>query len=240
MATFEATYALAVPPVTAAWIVDGNTLKSASDTLVVPGKQVRVANAKLNEQTDTKSVKVRYEVEAITNGSRLRLYNQPSDETYDLSVVVTLATAVGAGSAEEFFEFSGREYRYPQRFYDERDACIQRFIDIGDRYVPYKVVLEPDLWRRVQEVDVPWVQQILRMLGHLHDQGDAPAFRQLAEELTRIVRSASLRPVVVSSEERLPLQPQIVAQEPHLKRAPHVGRSGATMPDKIVVLTAGR
>lgn len=216
VAMFEATYRLAVPPVTATWVVDGQPLRAEGGTLNLLDKKVHIANAKLADKTEKKQVELQYQIEPLVNGSRLRLYNRASDETYDLTVAATLATAIGSGSAEEWVEFMGREYRYPQQFYDERDACIRRMMEIGQRYVRYKVLLEPDLWRRVREPEVLRVQQMIELLGQLHEQGEENAYRQVVGELARAVGTTSIAPIIVSRDERMDMRPQLIEQEPHL------------------------
>jgi hypothetical protein len=210
--TFEITYAEARPPISAAWSVDGRELKYATDTLHFK-KKVSIANAKLVPQYGTRTVDVRYEIEALPNGSRLRLYNRPEDETFDLWVHGTLTTSVGSGSDEDGAVFVGMEYVYPVEFYTQEEACLDRLKQIGHDYVRYKVLLPPDLWKRVPRERVPEVERSLEVLGYLHGEKRQREYQQVLALVARLVGVTSVKPQVVSLEARTRLKPQVGGRE---------------------------
>jgi hypothetical protein len=219
VASFEATYALAAPPLSVTWTVDGIELAGNGGDFTLLNKAVNVANPKLDPQPDSYSVMLTYEIEAVANGSRLRLSNLPVHETFDIAVSAVLTTSVGSGSEVGWVRFNGREYRYPRRFYDEREACLGRFIDIGERYVPYKVLLEPDLWQRLPETIVSQVEQVLYAMAYAHERGEVLAYRELTAHLADLTGTTSLSPLIVSEEEPLNFTPQVVEKEPRSRES---------------------
>ena len=220
VARFEATYALATSELIATWSVDGVPIVGTSGSIPLPGKQVRVANQMLNDLKDVRTVTVRYEIEAIPQGSRLRLFNAPNDETYNVEVSATLSTAVGSGSALAWEKFTGVEYQYPSAFYERREACLQRFIDVGERYVRYKVLLPPDLWLQIPEALLPRVVDLLGILAQLHERGETAAYQEVAVDLSHLTGIPHLSPLIVRADEAGQLAPQLVEREPHLA-VPH-------------------
>lgn len=224
VATFEATFALAVPPVQVSWMVDGIELTSASDTLRLPFRSVKIANPKLEDRRGTRQLDVHYEIQSIPNGSRLRLFNQPDDETYTLSVRASLSTALGSGSQVSQVEFIGVDYQYPDEFYQERSECLRELIDIGRRYVRYKVLLEPDLWQRIPAYLEPRVNQLLALLGQLREQGEELSYKQMVNDLAELIGEAELSPLVFAQDERVVLPPVVVVQERELgEELPRIG-----------------
>jgi hypothetical protein len=215
VATFEASHPLVVPPMSVTWTVDDRALDPAQNSLFLPGKPVKVANAKLDEQNGVRWVVLKYEILPLSNGSRLRLFNRPEDETFNLNIGAALSTNIGMGSAADYVQFNGVEFRYPQNFYDERDRCIENFIDIGHRYVRYKVLLPPELWKRVPEQSVPRVERSLRLLAQLHEQQEIRSFNEVQLQLSNLIGVVDFEPLILSQEERVELPPLVVAQEPH-------------------------
>ncbi len=216
-ATFEATYALAVPPVNVTWTVDDKELDPAQTSVWLPGKAVKIANPKLNDQKGTRWVILKYEIVALPNGSRLRLFNRPEDESFSLDIGATLSTNIGTGSAVDYVQFNGVEYRYPWRFYEERNRCIENLLDIGRRYVRYKALLPPELWKRIPEEVVPRVERSLSLLSQLHEQQELRSFNEVQMQLADLIGVVDFEPLILSQEERLELPPLVVVQEPHLE-----------------------
>lgn len=202
-AVLDATYALARAPITAAWTIDGHALAGTNGSVLLKGKQVHVANAKLANQIEARFVSVRYEIEPLATGSRLHLFNNPEDETYSLDVGVTISTAVGSASDEAFARFTGLEYVYPPAFYDEMQKCIDRFKDIAQRYVRYKVVLPPDLWKRVPESEIERVETLVAALGAMRSENDQRGYAQALAELQRVVGREIGELRAVSRDERV-------------------------------------
>jgi hypothetical protein len=98
-ATFEATYARALPGAIADWSVDGQALTGPSGTVTYP-TSVRIAGAKLTHTPQTRSVTLAYEIAPIPGGSRLTLENDPDDETFAVHVQAELHDRVARGSAD--------------------------------------------------------------------------------------------------------------------------------------------
>ena len=192
VATFEATYALAVPPITSAWTIDDQVLANPGGTITL-FKEVKVANAALDDVKSGRMISMRYEIEPLPTGSRLRLFNAPDDESYSVDVTASLTTDLGAGSAEDTAKFEGIKYAYSQEFYDKRNACITNFGRIADRYLRYKVLLPPDLWKKkVPEDRFVEIQQFVDALSYLRSRDDERPYLQALSvlgELTGIVPS---------------------------------------------------
>ncbi|WP_405358664.1 hypothetical protein OG535_00680 [Kitasatospora sp. NBC_00085] len=203
-AVVEASYPPADVPVTVAWTVDGTRLKGPSGQLLL-SKQVQVANPRLDTQEDIRPVVVSYTIELLPAGARLRLANRPADETFELDVHATVSTSFGEAGDQAWVEFRGREYRYPPEFDRTRDSCLQNFIDIGRRFSKYKVLLPPDLWRRVRPDRVDQVQRLTDVLAYLHTERDEAAYRQAVGELATLVNDASVRPAPVELDSVAPV-----------------------------------
>src|SRR5262249_33825597 len=147
-----------------------------------------------------RTVTVKYEIEPLLNGSRLRLFNKPSDEVFELHISSVMTTTVGTGSQEEWAQFSGLEYRYSNRFYDARAACIRESVPKPRQIMPDKIVLDPILWTRIPEPLVPNVEQQLDLLAHLHSQGQSLAYREALSDLARLIGTPSLTPKILSKK----------------------------------------
>lgn len=224
VATFEASYALAVPPITSTWRIDGIVLANAAGRVTLHNKPVRIANAKLDNVSGNRNVELRYEVLPISTGSRLRLFSRADDETFRVEVVATLATDLGSGDVGDTVTFEGIEYKYPDQFYIERDACIVQ--SIRDRTPQYKALLSPDAWRRVPEERFVEVQQLLDTLSYLRSQPGERQYQQALSVLESIVGMASSQVETVALDEGIELPRQ--ADQPELL-APQMSRFGAFM-----------
>jgi Metallo-peptidase family M12B Reprolysin-like len=186
VATFEASYGLAVPPVTGVWTVDGVTLIEPDETISL-SKKVQVANPKLDTVEDTRNVTIHCQVVSLPTGSRLRLTNVPAHESYDLEVKVTLYTVVGSATEQFWGEFNGIEYDYGLDFKQARASCLANLSDVGSRYATYEVLLEPDLWKRIPEFKHEEVVNYLNVLGHLRSQEDQTAYHLGLAELPTLL-----------------------------------------------------
>ena len=93
------------------------------------------------------------------------------------------------------------EYVYPPEFYRQRDACYQHFIDVGQRYLRYKVVPFPQLWDQVDPLRQNEVASWLDALADRQDRGEAQLYQQGAEALARELGVADLGLQVLSVEE---------------------------------------
>jgi hypothetical protein len=212
VATFEATYALARPPVAAAWSVDDVALAPPSGNVTL-SKTVEVANAKLAPQKANRTISLRYEIEMLPNGSRLRLFNRPQDESFGVFVQGTISTTVGAGTADDWVRFVGREYRYPQELYDQQKDCWDRLRDINRRYVRYKVVIKPHVWDSIPVERHAQVEQLLEALGYLRSLPDQSQYRQGVTELRQLTGIATLQPSVISLTRQIELNSQMREHE---------------------------
>jgi hypothetical protein len=223
VATFDATYALATGPITAIWSIDGQVLPASRGDVWLAAKHVRVANAKLLLQSGTQSVQMRYEIEPVALGSRLRLFNRSMDEKYEIDVGATLTTRAGSGSGESWVQFKGIEYLYPQAFYERRDACLERFRDLNERFAKSKVLLPHELWKRVPEQLTEPVEQILVELARLHDRGEAAAYDAVVESLSALIGVGDMTLSIVDRAARTELVHQISAREPEAPPTRHRG-----------------
>ena len=135
----EATYELVAPGMMAQWTIEGVALppppplRPARAPSPSPS---RVADPKFQTVHESRVISLTYDIEPLPNGSRLKLRNRPEDESFKLRIEVTLSNSVGSGSAISWVDFKGTEYVYEPAFYEQRDACFQRFIDVGKRYRP--------------------------------------------------------------------------------------------------------
>jgi hypothetical protein len=216
VATLEATYGLAKPPFQAIWSVDDEPLAGPSGVAAL-SKSVRVANPKLVPQTATRTISLRYEIEALPTGSRLRLYNQPQDESYGLRVGVELKASAGSGSAVGFVNFVGREFTYPQPFYDDRDACLGRFIDVNKRYLRFKLVLKPGWWQQIPAARRANVERVLEFLACARSVGEERHYGLGLEELRYLTGVPDMEPTLISLSDHVALVPQICNYSPPTK-----------------------
>jgi hypothetical protein len=203
-AVIEATYELNVPGMQAQWTIEGVALPetatalSGTQTLTV---NVTVADPKFQAVHQSKVISLDFDIEPLPNGSRLKLRNRPQDETFKLRIEVTLSNPAGSGSAISWLDFKGLEYVYPPEFYRQRDACYQHFIDVGRRYLRYKVVPFPQLWDQVDPLRQNEVASWLDALADRQDRGEAQLYQQGAEALARELGVADLGLQVLSVEE---------------------------------------
>jgi len=186
-ATFACTYARAVAPIRASWFVNGKPIANGSGTIVLHQTAVKLANAKLHDQTAVRDVELRYEVAPLPTGSELHLYNRPQDETFSVDVACTLSTEVGAGDASASARFDGIKFAYPQEFYDKRNRCMYH---VADRVSQYKVALSADGWRRVPEERFDQVDRLLDKLALA--VGDARQYEKVASALKEELAVATL------------------------------------------------
>jgi hypothetical protein len=217
-AVFEVTYALARGAVTVNWSAEGQSIPNASGTLTFWGKQVEIPNALLGKTVTTKAVRVEYTVEPIPLGSRLVLKNRPVDATFDVHVNAVLTTAVGSGSADDWMEFVGQEYVYPQEFIERREACIEHFRQMSNRYRRYKILFPPDLWRRVPEEQIERVNELLQVMAKAYEAESRGVYDAVLGQLSRLTGIAGIEPIVVSRAEPMKLHPQMSEREPEVKR----------------------
>lgn len=202
-AVVDATYELGAPGMLAQWTVEGialpPTATPASDTLGA-SVIVEVANPRLDPAHEERVISLEYDIEPLPKGSRLRLRNRPRDESFKLRVEATISNAVASGSARTWVRFSGREYVYEPAFYRQRDACFQRFFDVGERYVPTRVVPFPQLWDRVDPVRHDRVAQWLTALAYHWERGEMELYEQGARALAGEVGVPDLGLQVMSAD----------------------------------------
>lgn len=186
VATFDATYPLAVQPIYASWSANGEPLTGTTGTISLI-TTVKVATADLADLFDTRFVSIRYEIERLPTGSRLRLFNQPVNESYSVDVAVTLRTDIGSAVAETSVKFVGIRYAYPHELYEERSACLASLV--RKRIPQYKVLIPPGSWQKNPEERFVEVEGLLNTLAVLYDHPDRQAFLQtlvLLHDLTGV------------------------------------------------------
>jgi hypothetical protein len=202
-AIVEATYELGTPAMMAQWTVEGIALQPTatpvSDTISA-SVTVEVANPKLQSVHQSRDVTLEYDIEPLPKGSRLKLRNRPQDESFKLRVEATISNAFATGSARTWVHFSGREYVYEPAFYKQRDACFKRFINIGERYIPTKVVPFPQLWDQIDPVRYDEVAQWLHALAYRWERGEVEQYEQGVQALTAELGVPDLGLQVMSAE----------------------------------------
>jgi hypothetical protein len=203
-AVIEATYTLGAPGMLAQWTIEGIMLphtaapSSGTRTLTVT---VSVAHPKFRTVHESRVISLEYDIEPLANGSRLKLRNRFEDESFKLRIEVTLSNSVGSGSAVTWVDFMGQEYVYERAFYEQRDACFQRFIDVGKRYRPYKVVPFPQLWEQVDPLRHDEVATWLDALADHWERGEMQLYEQGTQALARELGVPELGLRVLSAEE---------------------------------------
>jgi hypothetical protein len=202
-AVIEATYELGAPGMMAQWTVEGfpllPTATPVSDKLSLT-VTVEVANPKLQSVHESRVISLEYDIEPLPTGSRLKLRNRPEDESFKLRVEATISNAFASGSALTWVDFSGQKYVYEPAFYRQRDACFQRFIDVGERYVPTKVVPFPQLWEQVDPVRHNQVAQWLNALAYRWERGEVELYEQGAQALAAELGVPDLGLQVISAD----------------------------------------
>lgn len=203
-AVIEATYELGIPGMLAQWTIEGIALpptaapSSGTRTLTVT---VSVAHPKFQTVHESRVISLEYDIEPLPNGSRLKLRNRPDDESFKLRVEATLSNSVGSGSAVTWVDFIGQEYVYEREFYQQRDACFQRFIDVGKRYRRYRVVPFPQFWEQVDPLRHDEVAAWLDTLADHRERGEVQLYEQGARALARELGVPDLGLRVLSAEE---------------------------------------
>jgi hypothetical protein len=203
-ATIDATYEFGAPGMLAQWTVEEvellPTATPVSDTLNLT-HTIAVADPRLQSTHVTRLISLEYDIEPLPNGSRLRLRNLPEDESFKLRVEVRLSNAAVTGSALTWVTFKGREYVYEPEFYRQRDACFQRFIDVGERYLPTRVVPFPQLWDRIDPLQHDRLTKWLNALAHHWERGEVELYEQGATALAHELGVPDLGLRIVSADE---------------------------------------
>jgi hypothetical protein len=199
-AVIEATYELGAPGIQAVWTVQGRPLP-ATGPLKLSAFTVTVADPKFQNAQQSKNIELDFNVEPLPNGSRLKLRNRPQDETFKLRVDVTLSNTIGSGSEVTWVYFKGREYVYERRFYEQRDACIGRFIDIGKKYRPVKVVPFPQLKDQIDPVLHERLDGWLEALADTWERGEMEVYEQGVRALSQEIGVPDLGLRVLSVQE---------------------------------------
>ena len=184
--TFEARCDSVAPPVTATWTVEGQAITLPTQIVWV-SKQVQVTNAKLNTSLQMELVKLVCTVESVPNGSRLRVRNDPTDETFHFSASVQLNASIGSAVEDFYGKFVGMVYDYGPEFEERREQCWKRFADVSSRYAKSKIVLPPDLWKRIPLREVERVQRYLDVLAFHHSGEDRELFEKALADLPELL-----------------------------------------------------
>jgi reprolysin-like metallo-peptidase family M12B len=203
-AVIDATYELGAPGMRAQWFIEGSPLPPTAAPLsgvLNIGDTVSVADPKFQTIHESRMISLEYDIEPLPNGSRLKLRNRPQDESFKLRIEVTLSNSVGSGSAITWVDFTGQEYVYEPAFYEHRDACFQRFIDVGKRYRPYKVVIFPQLWEQIGPLRQARVSAWLDALADHWERGEVQVYEQGAQALARELGVPDLGLRILSVEE---------------------------------------
>ena len=196
MATFEVSYALAVPPISSEWTVEGVALTQNNQTIFIR-KQVRVANAKLDAISTNLNVTIHCQIDPLPMGSMLRLTNVPTDESYDVAVSVTLQTAVGSATEKFLEEFKGIEYDYGQEFNRARMSCLADLSHVGRRYPTYEVLVDPDLWGKIPKSRHEEIERFVELVSHLRSHENQTDYTLGVAELPRLLGISSVELRVV-------------------------------------------
>ena len=212
---FECTYNGVRPPINVAWTVDEVALTGNFGTLALY-KNVKIAQPKLNSIPAKRIISLNYQIEMLATGSRLRLFNRPADGSYTLDIVANAVSSAGSGSAHSWVEFKGMEYVYPDEFNRLRKRCIDNLINIGKRYVRYKVVLPPDFWKRVPVELHEEIENSLRAMSHFISEENHSAHKLLAAHISNLTGEQDLRLQTISLDEKAHIVPQVGSREPQL------------------------
>lgn len=187
-AVLDATYELGGPGMSAQWSVEGMPLPLTAAPLsgvLNLAISVNVADPKFKQTVENRTISLEYNIEPLPNGSRLKLRNRPQDESFKLRIEVSLSNSVGSGSAITWIRFTGIEYVYEPAFYERRDACLKRFIDIGKRYRRYKVVIFPQLWEQIDRLGETRVSAWLEALADHWERSEVQLYEQGAQALAQ-------------------------------------------------------
>lgn len=203
-AVIEVTYEFGAPGMLAQWSIEGVALPPTavplSDDLAL-SVTVRLADPKFEKIHKSRLISVDYNIEPLLNGSRLKIRNRPANESFRLRIEVTLSNSIGSGSADTWVDFTGHEYVYEPGFHEQRNACLKRFIDVGKRYRPYKVVTFPQLLQKVNPVRQAEVSDWLDALAEYWELGEMHLYEQGAQVLAQQLGVADLELQVLSVED---------------------------------------
>ena len=215
VATFDLTYNDSIP-FHLLWDIEGQYVTGASGTVNVT-TQVRVVSPRFEDKLEMRTVTLRYEIQPKPNGGILRLFNRPQDGTFTVAVGCEFGTSVGSAQNAGWANFKGIEYVYRPQFYEERDRCLDHIRGVIDRYKRYKVLMEPDLWKRVH----PRVQQIAqKYLDVLTVVGQRDGRRQYNRVLNMMAQTLGLASVPVLRVSRSTVRRVQAIECPALSQAP--------------------
>jgi hypothetical protein len=201
-AVIDAVYELGAPGMRAQWSIEGSPLSPTAVPLSVNIViTVSVADPKFQTIHESRVISLEYNIEPLPNGSRLKLRNQPKDESFKLRIEIVLSNSVGSGSEITWVDFTGQEYVYEPAFYENRDACFKLFIDVGERYRPYKVVIFPQLWEQIDPLRQERVSAWLNTLADHWERDQVQLYEQGAQALARELGVPDLGLRILSIEE---------------------------------------
>ena len=146
------------------------------------------------------------EVENLPNGSRLRVRNKPGDETYHFGVSVKLSCSIGA-TTESFTEkFTGIVYDYGVEFTEALAKCWKNFSDVNQKYAKFKILLEPDLWKRLPAREREIAVTYLDVLSILYSNEELGSFEQALANLPAVIGTEFRNLITIALDDHFEVQ----------------------------------
>lgn len=204
-ATLEATHPRAHPGTAVDWTLDGAPCFAPSGTVKLAGKTVSVAHPKDLNLSAARDIEIDYRIEAIPNGSRLILTNRPEDESYQVEAAASFRTSVAEGRCTETVDFSGREYVYPQEFWDRYGECLGAFLKRKVRDAQVKITFDPDQWKRPLPLEFG-IEGWLDALTASVVSGDKAGFDLAVATMRHRLKQPDLKLLVFDMADRLEVQ----------------------------------
>ena len=160
---------------------------TTSPQTVTVSKTVTVANPKMDSVIVNQFVSIVCEIENLPNGSRLKARNTPNHETYRFSVQVTLSSSIGACTESFSEEFTGMVYDYGPEFVVALAKCWRKFADVNQKYLEFRIVLEPDLWKTIPVREREIVTTYLDVLSILRSNRELGDYERALADLPAVI-----------------------------------------------------
>jgi hypothetical protein len=138
-----------------------------------------------------------YAVEALPDGSRLRLFNDPADGLYAFIIAFEYVSSIGSFRSERLQVFEGEVLEWGGTYTGDLTSCLIKLAEFNRRHEQVRVVLPADLWGPMGQKEREQVQILLDAYGAVKLQRDRAFIRGL---IGKFVGRADVRLIVVPTK----------------------------------------
>ncbi len=191
------------------WYIGGTQISGNSGNILL-GSLCRWPFPLPNGRSENRSARVRYEVVTEANKSTLKLYNDPADGSYSLSIAMS-AVENGNEYASSYTSasFQGETCDFAAEQVQELAKCIGRFRDRRNEKAKFRrptpgepvIVFSEEIWKFVREENRDIVNSLMEIISSTF-RDDPESFKQAIDQLEQQIGLAGIsRFISVGSSE---------------------------------------